>query len=258
MIDNKYLELMHKDIDKIITPAEKIRLENYLLNNPEAANLYNELIETENLLDTLPQTEPSENLKKRILNSIDYNRYSKTRTNPLRKFADSIFGRKPGFALTFSLGLAGILLIGLFISNPGLITTLDQRDAAGTMGLKSAARIAMLNIDGNGISGTVEIIRGTDKVNSDIYKYAFSFDLISLETYEMEIIFDTGNISLEDITSADVQGIEIAGKGGKITVNPVITSSYTLLFESTEFSESCTLRITSFGRNLYERQISIR
>ena len=42
MIDEKYIELINKDIDKEITRKEKTLLESYLKSNPEARNLYDE------------------------------------------------------------------------------------------------------------------------------------------------------------------------------------------------------------------------
>ncbi|MEE9429918.1 MAG: hypothetical protein V3V16_02690, partial [Melioribacteraceae bacterium] len=62
MIKPKYIELINKDIDKIVSTSEKKILEKYLSQNEEAKILHKELLRTEELLDTLPETEPSENL----------------------------------------------------------------------------------------------------------------------------------------------------------------------------------------------------
>ncbi|MCB0753910.1 MAG: hypothetical protein KDC52_20735, partial [Ignavibacteriae bacterium] len=75
MIQPEYIELMNKDIDKIISASEKKKLDKYLKENEEAKILHKELLRTEELLDTIPENVASENLKKRILNSIDYNMY---------------------------------------------------------------------------------------------------------------------------------------------------------------------------------------
>lgn len=65
MEKKKYIELMNKDIDKTITFSEKEELNQYLTENPDANLLYNELLKTENLLDKIPEGEPSINLKRR-------------------------------------------------------------------------------------------------------------------------------------------------------------------------------------------------
>ena len=43
MIDKKYIELMNKEIDKVITEDEKISLHSYLSGNNEAKEYFNEL-----------------------------------------------------------------------------------------------------------------------------------------------------------------------------------------------------------------------
>ena len=71
MIDQKYIELINHEIDGVITPKQKSMLDNYLKKNPQAEKLYQELIATSKIIDQIPAIEPSENLKKRIMNSID-------------------------------------------------------------------------------------------------------------------------------------------------------------------------------------------
>ena len=76
MIDQKYLELINKDIDDTISAPEKEVLDEYLKINPEAYSMHQELMEMDKLLDKLPDNDPSDSLKARILNSIDFNRYT--------------------------------------------------------------------------------------------------------------------------------------------------------------------------------------
>ncbi len=192
MIDTKYLELIHKDIDKEITPAEKEMLVIYLKNNPDAEALYLELIETENLLSGVPDREPDENLKKRILNSIDYNRYAPKTKAP--GFVSGLFRkRKPGFILSFSLGLiAGIILLAALFSNPSLVNIFDQKDISGTMGLAEFEKVDVFDISADDISGTVEIIKSSESAQKHIksanfYNYGLALDLKSSEDYEIEI-----------------------------------------------------------------------
>ena len=45
MIDEKYLELIHRKIDGDITEDEKDQLFRFLKTNPEAEQLYNDLLE---------------------------------------------------------------------------------------------------------------------------------------------------------------------------------------------------------------------
>jgi hypothetical protein len=257
MIDKKYLELIHKDIDKVITPREKEALDSYLRANPEADELYRDLAESENLLDSLPQIEASENLKKRILNSIDYNRYApKAKKNYIKSF---LTARKPGFTLSFSLGLiAGIFLIALFISNPGLINTFDQKDVSGTMGLYNAQQVGSFNIDVNGVIGSVEIIKGSHKSSSSAYHYGFAVDLSSSGTYDFEVRFDPSSTTLEHMTSPDSDNIQLDEQDGSIHISSAGDNTYSLLFSSKETSGTFTLKISRNGTDLYERQVFVK
>jgi hypothetical protein len=257
MINKDYLELIHKDIDRIITPQEKQILDNYLKNNPEVERLYNDLLESEALLDKLPEMEPDENLKKRILNSIDYNRYV---PETGRKAQKNLFRRrKPGFILSFSLGLiAGIIIIISFISNPGLINTVDENDISGTIGLTSE-KVDLFNIQEDGISGTVEIIKGakTSGTKSGLYHYGFNFNLSSADSYELVLQFNPSKISLETFTSPGFDNVRMNEDNGLININSEGSNSYSLLFSSENDKENFTLKIFKSGNRIYQRRVTI-
>ena len=68
MIDTKYIEHINKEIDGLNTPEESIALREYLSDNPEAQKLFDELMEISRMLESVPPIEPSQNLKKYILN----------------------------------------------------------------------------------------------------------------------------------------------------------------------------------------------
>ncbi len=50
-MDNKYLELIHNEIDRANTPEARVELEAFLAENPEAQALYNELAALTGMLD---------------------------------------------------------------------------------------------------------------------------------------------------------------------------------------------------------------
>ena len=83
MIDRKYIELINYEIDGIITPEQRSQLQEYLLKNPKAKKLYQELTATNSMVNSMPEIEPTENLKKRVLNSINFNKYQKGNLSPL-------------------------------------------------------------------------------------------------------------------------------------------------------------------------------
>ena len=112
-VDKKYIELINKEIDQVTTPDEKAELQKYLQANKSAMDYYNDLQLTNDYLDRLPDHEPSENLKKQIINSINFNKYS---PNQKKHYAwDFLFSPKLRIAYTFALGLIiGIIIYALF------------------------------------------------------------------------------------------------------------------------------------------------
>jgi len=137
MIDEKYIELIHKEIDGIIRPDELRMLKTYLNENPEAQTLYRELQQTVQLLNQVEEIEPSVNLKEKIMSSIDPNKSE----IPRRKTASvSFMSRwfvKPVY--TFALGMiAGLLIYGLVVENMIQKNSPDTNGLYGTIGMKES------------------------------------------------------------------------------------------------------------------------
>ena len=194
MINSKYIELIHKDIDKNITQLEKKKLDEYLENNSEAKELHRELFRTEALLDKLPDSEPSPNLTKRILNSIDYNRYSsKTKKISFSEYFGRIFKGSPlKIATSFGLVLiVGTLILFSIYLIPTFNNNLDNQNISGTIGLHKAELIETLKIDQNKITGDIKI----NRVNG---LYKFNIDVHSAKQYNLEIKFNPANITIEN------------------------------------------------------------
>ena len=73
MIDDKYIDLIDKEIDGGITPEERGVFHAYLAQNAEVRNLYEEQFHTSVLLNKVTQVKPPVDLVDRILKSIDVN-----------------------------------------------------------------------------------------------------------------------------------------------------------------------------------------
>ncbi len=188
----KHLELIHKDIDKTISLNEKEKLDKYLNTNPEANILHKELLRTEELLDKLPDNEPSENLKKKILNQIDYNRYAhKKEMRIIPDYISSLFsGPRKKITTSFSLGfITGILIFSLIFYVSYYNNSSEVHDIFGTMGLSETEIVESFTVNSTNISGEIEIIKGLNF-------YRFKINLNSSERYNLQIEFDPTNVSL--------------------------------------------------------------
>jgi hypothetical protein len=165
MIDEKYLELVNKEIDGEITPKEKERLEKYIEENPELKQLYIDMIKTSDLLDEVEEMEPSINLKKSIINSLDPNLHKKAEKESVVNRILNIFLPHPKYrvAFAFVLGLfVGFLVLNTFFYKQ---QTLEISDLYGTIGLNENSNYENLEnfpVQSPDINGAINIKRKDD------------------------------------------------------------------------------------------------
>jgi len=134
MNDERIIHQIHREIDGEITEAEKEKLHRRLLKDQKAQRLYRELIQLNGMLCNARRIEPSLNLRKRIMNSVD----AKRRAIPRRAFPlpSRIFKRfirpEPKMAFAFAFGVSvGVLLLAMVLPKNGW----HVRNVSGTIGL---------------------------------------------------------------------------------------------------------------------------
>ncbi len=226
MIDKKYIELINKEIDGVITKVEQERLHSYLSTNPEAQNFYDELRQTSELLSKIPKLEPSPNIKTYVMNSIDLNRYVKAK-KPFRfkSFVPNLLTRPiPKLAYAFALGiLVGILVYSVLLENMISKRGLEVTDFYGTIGVdekSSFKTIQTIPIALPEINGTITIKRHrniivieTDLSSQQEIEIRFDYD----ESYlrfshfnsgsKAKIAFESGENYVRSLSAGDIQFI---------------------------------------------------
>jgi hypothetical protein len=169
----KYIEFIHKEIDGIISPSEKQELDAALKENPELQQLKQELKHTSEILKQVSPLEPSPNLKKKIINAIDFSRYS-PRTESmdwLSKLTGWIW--TPRFRLAYA-ALAG-MVIGMIISlllirSPFSNQPIPISELYGTIGIsdKNYKTLNEFTINLEGINGLVKLNSYRDMVWAEL------------------------------------------------------------------------------------------
>lgn len=250
MVETKYLELIHKDIDKTISQGEKKILEEYLEINFEARELHKELLRTEELLDQLPEREPSLNLKKRILNSIDYDRYSNKKKKTLfsEYFGRIVSGSSRKIAISFGLVLiiGSIILFSIYLI-PNLNSNLADQNIYGTMGLHKSELLELLRIDKDKVSGDIQIYR-----EANLYK--FKININSIDHYNLLIEFDPKNISIEDYSSEN--NVKINQDQGSITFSNSTRLLNQIVFRSKKISDDeFSVKLFKENSKLFQKEI---
>jgi len=200
MIDNKYIELMNKEIDGEITKAEQEKLNRYLSANPEAQNFYDELRQTSDLLGTIPRVEPSPNIKKYVMNSIDLTRYS-TSKNPskFRSLVLSLFAKpSPKLAYAFALGIVvGILMYLVVLENVISKRGIDVTDFYGTIGISEKTGFKTLKA----IPIALPEINGTIAIKRLENIFVIETDLNALQETEIQLEYDESYLQFSHFNS---------------------------------------------------------
>lgn len=251
MIDKKYIKLINKEIDKEITPKEKASLHEFLNSNSEAKNLYDELLASENLLDRLPDNDPSINLKKQILNSIDKSRYQSVKKHsPLSNFIkQTIFQTKYRIAFTFTLGLLVGLLIYSILFNNNQVS--DNYDLYGTIGLGNSELVKSFPVETSSIYGKVDILRSANQLGIE-------FTLNSKIPYELTLKYDQNNTKFDNISFYGKNKIKLDSGNNLLKLSESGSHKYRLLFTQKERKPvNFNLQISRTGNSVFEKAIVI-
>ena len=246
-IDKHYIELINKEIDHIITPAEKTKLHNYLSDNKTAKEYYDALIMTNNYVDSLPDQEPSENLKKQIINSIDFSRYS---AKPQKQhFWNLLFRPKFRLAYAFAIGLfLGIIFYAILVDNSN---TININDVYGTIGInKEAATVDELPLKFSDIAGKIDV-KSVDK------NFWFNLELNSVNKFDVFISYPE-HVKFENIRLGQAKDIEISKGQNFIKTTNLGSQKYSLLFSQNDTETTILhIQIQQAGTVLYEHDISL-
>lgn len=200
MIDKKYIELMNKAIDGVATKSEQERLRSYLSVNSEAQNFYNDLSRTSELLNKIPKVEPSPNIKKYVMNSIDLTRYSVSpKTNKFKSLVSRLLVKpSPKLAYAFALGiLIGILVYSVFLENVLLKRGVEATDFYGTIGIVKKAdfkTITSIPIGFTEVKGTIDVKKLEDIV-------VIETDLSALKETEIQFEYDESHLQFSHFNS---------------------------------------------------------
>lgn len=195
MAKDDYIELIHKHVSGDISPEEREKLEKYLQQNDEARKLHRQLLETSRLLDSVPDVEPSPNIKKRIMNSVDMKRYAPRRApQPRRGLLERIWSPRLKLAYVFAVGLViGFIIYSQSARYVKQQQPIDTRDLYGTIGIMDRdslvpARLEEVEVDAAHITGRAGLYQ------SDRILILIS-DLSAVTDVQFRIEFDASQLT---------------------------------------------------------------
>lgn len=233
MINQRYLELINRDIDNTISEDERNVLNKYLKTNPDAYSIHQDLQETEKLLDKLPDNDPSANLKKRILNSIDFNLYSVKKKKSFVRYLSAAFsGSRRKLTTSFALGMVtGIFLLSIIFYAAFYINTSELNNVFGTMGLPETEVVRSVEVNSQDIAGKLEIGKATNH-------YEVYVNLKSTTKYTLQIEFDKSILKIDNLSLTEMN------------------APYSLLFSAKElYPHKFLFKIMRGESSVFEREI---
>ena len=245
MNKKKYIDLVNKEVDGIINEKERNQLHQYLEENPGAKNLYLEIIRTINIRNRINDVNPSPNLKKRILNGIDTNRYASEVKRKWGRFNISnwITGLNPKFAYAFAAGMIiGLVMYFVFLTEKVQDYPMNNINFYGTIGIpdnENVSPLDQISLDIKDVSGTV----GMYKFNNITW---FDINMTHSEQCKIELNFDQKYISFNGYKPIDYTTVYVENEKDKVTIHMNKSGQFLLLFsqKSTEKTQ-IDLHITS-------------
>ena len=138
MNDTKTVELIHREIDGVITPGERQLLDRQLKQDSRLQLLYDQLTKTSDLIENINPIEPSPSLKQNVMAAIDFNKRGHKTGNknlfniPAHWFS---FPRKR-IAYAFSLGMiVSAVIATVLLFNYDQNRNMDSSKLSATIGL---------------------------------------------------------------------------------------------------------------------------
>lgn len=251
MIDPQYIELIHREVDGVNSPAEQQTLYEYLQAHPEAQRLLDDLRVMTSALEEIEEVDPPPALKARILNLLDIGaqKSSEPAGGWFGRLAETWGSRR--YAYVFSAGVAVGAIVFLI-----------------TLGIPVAKE------DSARLTGTIISGKTTDFVPGDALHASSPEADVRIETkHAGEIV--VADLSVQSREPVDVlftvDGIDMCftafkqseGATGQLTVNEntsrltTVGNQHYLVFFTDRSASGRPLhvRVEKNGRSLYEKTL---
>jgi hypothetical protein len=219
MTEEDFMDLVDKVICGEITEAERAELEAYLAENEEARMLYEQTVETCDLLGKVKDLEPPPDLEDRIMRSVDTERYHARRVpEPRPSIWRTIFQPRFRLAYAFSLGIiVGLLVysqiggfgIGGYRAGSGRIDVTHLYGTIAGKGVEGVREIGCLRVKHSDLSGEITMLR-VGELLVIAPRLAPGSDL------GVRIDFDPGAIRFEGFGSPEGPGVRVEVEEGYV------------------------------------------
>jgi hypothetical protein len=208
----KYLELIHAELDGVATDKELATLREYLARDPEAQRVHAEIAKLTNILSQVEKVETPGDLHTSIMAALPPRRHGPENvvrnSSPWRLRIPFI---RYGYALAAGL-LLGAVLTGVAFRN---LSPQEKSDVYGTLAIRENAppyvAVEQMKLDSPDLGGSVALSRSG---SNDMVV----FDLNSQQPVEVEIGFDGSQGGLTGLSQEPDSIHSFEAKEGSISL----------------------------------------
>lgn len=254
MIDDKYLVLLHAELDGVNSPEESAILHTHLAANPEARRLFAELRGMSNLLGEVKSSAPPPHLQHAIMHAVAQRSAPRVVRHSL---FESIAGWlceifEPKFAFSFAGGLAvGVLLFALALQMiKGGVN--DNAKLYGTIGApQTAERVQSRTMVHELARGEITWRRAENLIVTE-------FTLAAPEPFDLVLSFEPSALKCREV--AAISGEELSGAvldAGRLQLSHSGERSYRIVFQSNPNAVAgARVQFQRNGAVLFDEEIS--
>jgi len=247
---------MHKDIDGNITPEEKSILKDFLTENLEADEMFNELLAVKNNLQKLPEVEPPIDLKDNILSNINTDLYSRE-----KKINGTIIKLNSWFTqrnIKNVLAYAAVFIIGICISALVLFPRTSENyqylnDVYGTIGANDYEALGVKQfktVDQLGLSGSL----GMKESNNIIW---LESNILSDRSFTVQVFYQPKELAFVLFKPLDPEKITFEQSNNILTITT--TKPFILSFaQKTKTESHLKIALNPSHSNILEYDFLIR
>ncbi len=249
------IELIHSEIDGIISQEEKKQLHQYLALNPEMNQLYLQLVNSQNVLNQAVDIDSPPEMKAEILNSIDQNKYASSKNKNLTSYVKNIMMNtklSPKYAYSFSVGLV-FGAFAIFVLNYG-VDNFANNDSkiSGTIISSSFSDdyeiVNNLDIDKPEVSGNIKISQTSEYVGLDLF-------LTSEKEVEIVGEFNSNELGFLSFIQNQDRAEKLNSEAGSLKFIHQGSNSYNILFKNKAVNQSQLVLSIFSDRLIYRKEI---